>query len=124
MRTVAKPSVGDRHRTYPHLDPDLLGAAPSHGRCCRDRMRGMRVAVRVAPRPVLSGYRELALDALEVRPEVPVGDRPVRGHTVARPDLEVRWMKARRVTREMGHRSTHADARVVLAQLDRILARD
>ena len=75
--------------------PTRRSAAP------RDRVRRVRVAVRVAPRPVLAGDRQLALDALEVRLQVAVGDRPVGADAVARPRLEVGGMEARRVAGEV-----------------------
>ena len=52
-------------------------------------MRRVRIGVGVTPRPVLPGDRQLALDALKRRLEIPVGDRPVDGHAVAGADLEV-----------------------------------
>ena len=61
------------------------GARPGAGAvgAAGDRVGGVRVAVRVPPRPVLPGDRQLALDALVVRLEVPVGDRPVGADPVA-----------------------------------------
>ena len=84
----------------------------------------MRVAVRVAPRPELAGDGQLALEPLVVGLQVLVGDRPVGGHAVARVDLEVGGVKARRVPGVVDHRAAHAAPAVVLAELDRVLAAD
>src|SRR5207247_7885056 len=105
-------------------DAVLARALPRHRRGAGDRMRRMRIGVWISPRPVLSGDGELELDPLEVRLEVPVGDRPVGADAVARTDLEVRRVKARRVTGEVRHRAADALPRVVLAHLDRIAAAD
>ena len=57
VRAVAERAVDDPYRADPHFDPasqrtlaQLVGGAG-------DRMRGKRVAVRVAPRPVLTRHR-------------------------------------------------------------------
>ena len=84
----------------------------------------MRIAVRVAPRPVIARDRELELEPLVVRLEIFVGDRPVLPHPVTRSDLEVRRVKARAVAGVVDHRTADAMAAVVLAELDRIRAAD
>ena len=122
--TIAELPVRDRDRAHPHLDPALERALPRHRRGPCDRMGAVRIGVRVAPGPVLTRHRELALELLEVRLQVPVRDRPVRTHAVARVHLEVRRVEPRRVPREVRHRSAHADAGVVLAELDGIVAAD
>ena len=90
VRPIAEPAVGDRDWANAHLDPTVLGAAPCHRRRAGDRMGRMRIGVRVAPRPVLARHWQLALDSLEVRLQVVVGDRPVDRDAVACADLEVR----------------------------------
>ena len=87
-------------------------------------MRGERVAVRVAPRPVLSGDRELGLDLLVVWPQVPIVDRPVDTHSVIGCGGEVGGVEAGRVARVVDHRSADAAAGVVLPELDRVVAAD
>ena len=56
---------GDRDRPDTHLDPVVARALPGDRRRTRHRMRGVGVAVRVAPRPELPGHGQLALHALE-----------------------------------------------------------
>ena len=73
------------------------------GAAARDGMRGVRVAVRVSPRPVLAGNRELALQALVVGSQLPVGNGPVGAHAVAAFDLEVGGVEAGRVAGVVGH---------------------
>ena len=101
--------------------PHVARALPGDRRGARDRVRRVRVAVRVAPRPVLARDRQLALDPLERRLQVAVGDRPVGADAVAGAGLEVGRVEARRVAGEVRHRAADADARVVLAHLDRVV---
>src|SRR5206468_918470 len=76
------------------------------------------------PRPVLPCDRQLELDPLVVRLELPVADRPVRADAVQRPGREVGRVEARRVAGVVDHRATDAVPGVVLAELDRVLAAD
>ena len=124
VRAVPELAVRDRHRSDAHLDPVLPRSLPGKRRRARDRMRPVRVGVRVAPRPVLPGHGQLALEPLEGGLQVPVGDRPVGADPVARADLEVGGMEARRVAGEVRHRPADADPRVVLAHLDRVVSPD
>ena len=124
VRAVAEAAVGDADRADAHLDAQLARPAPRLFGAAGDRVRPMRVAVRIAPRPVLTGDRQLELEALVVGLEVGVGDRPVLRHAVARAHLEVRRVKARAVAGIVDHRAADAVAGVVLAQLDGILAAD
>ena len=80
--------------------------------------------MRVAPRPVVAGDRQLELEPLVVRLEVLVGDRPVLPHPVARADLEVGRMEAGAVARVVDHRAADAVTAVVLAELDRVGSAD
>ena len=121
---VAEAAVGDPHRPDAHLDPELARSRPRDLGPAGDRVGGVRVAVRVAPRPVLAGHRQLELEPLVVGLQVLVGDRPVLPHPVARADLEVGGMKARAVAGVVDHRAADAVAGVVLAELDRVLAAD
>jgi hypothetical protein len=124
VRPVAEHAVGDRDRTDTHLDAEVARALPRDARRARDRMRAVRVAVGIPPRPVLPRHRQLELEALERLLQVPVRDRPVDRDSVPRTNLEVGGMEPRRIAREVRHRAADADARVVLAHLDRIVARD
>ena len=124
MGAVAEASVGDRHRPDAHLDAAVLGAAPGHRGGAGDGVGGMGVGVGIPPRPVLTGHRQLAFDALEGGLELLVGDRPVDGDAVPGAHLEVRGMQARDVAGEVGHRPADADTGVVLAHLHRVLAAD
>ena len=80
------------------------------------------ITVRVAPRPVIARDRQLELEALVVRLEVLIAQRPILGDPVARAHLEVGGMKAGAVARVVDHRAPDAVAAVVLSQLDRIRA--
>ena len=124
MRPVAKRAVGDPNRAHAHLDPELARGAPGHVGAAGDRVRGVRIAVRISPRPVLAGHRQLELEPLVVRLEILVGDRPVRPHAVARVHLEVGRMEARAVAGVVDHRAADAVTAVVLAELDRIRSAD
>ena len=83
VRAVAEYAVGDRHRPDAHLDAGLARAGAGAIGAAGHRVRRVRVAVWVAPRPVLAGDRQLGLDALVVGPELAVGDRPVGADPVA-----------------------------------------
>ena len=124
VRPVAEDAVCDRDRPDAHLDPVRARARPGALGGTPDRVRRVRVAVRIAPRPVLAGDRQLALDPLVVRLQVPVGDRPVGADAVARARLEVGGMEARRVAGVVDHRAADPVPGVVLAQLDRVVAAD
>ena len=81
---LPKTPLGIADRPDAHLDPRRAGAGAGAVGAAGDRVRGVRVAVRVTPRPVLAGDRQLGLDALVVRLELLVGDRPVGADPVAR----------------------------------------
>jgi hypothetical protein len=70
MGPVAERAVGDSYGADPHLDPELASAAPGHLGAAGDRVRGVRISVRVAPRPVVARHRQLELEPLVVRLEV------------------------------------------------------
>src|SRR5438270_2035513 len=80
--------------------------------------------MRVAPGPVLSGDRQLGLDAFVVPANVVVPDRPVRSDPVQGVGLEVTGMEPRTVAGVVNHGAAHAAARVVLAQLDWVFSAD
>ena len=124
VRTVAERPVDDPDRADPHLDPAAPGALAQHGGSPGHRVRGVRVAVRIAPRPVLPGHRQLPLHLRVVRTQVRVGDRPVRADAVPALRGEVRRVEAGRVAGVVHHRPADAPAGVVLAQLDRVRAAD
>jgi len=64
-------------------DGDARAAAPQeHLAVAADGVRVVRVAVRVAPRPVLTGNRQLLLDGGVVVLEIRVVDRSVRTDAV------------------------------------------
>ena len=121
---VAEDPVGDGHRADPHLDPGRERAAPQHLGRGGERVRRVRVAVRIAPRPVLAGDRQLALDRLVVRPQLGVGDRPVGADPVLARDPEVGGVEAGRVPGVVDHRAADAAPRVVLAEGHRVAAAD
>src|SRR4051812_10328347 len=122
MRPVPETAVRDRDRPHVHLDPLLPRALPRNERSAGDRVRLVRVPVRIAPRPELARHGQLALDALERGPELLVGDRPVDGHAVTRTDLEVGGMEPRQIAREVRHLAAHAGTGVVLPEPDRVVA--
>ena len=100
---VPEGAVGDSHRPDPHLDAQAARSLPPLERARPDRMRGVRVAVRVSPGPVLAGNRELALEALVVGSQLPVGNGPVGAHAVEAFNLEVGGVEAGRVAGVVGH---------------------
>src|ERR1039458_9965790 len=57
--------------------PSALAPAQEGLAVAAHRMRPVRVAVRVAPRPVLAGHRQLLLDRRVVGPQVRIAQRPV-----------------------------------------------
>jgi hypothetical protein len=109
VRPVPEPAVRDRHRPDAHLDPLLARSLPREQRRARNGVRAVRVPVRVSPGPELAGNRQLALDTLERRLELVVGDRPIDRDAVARPHLEVRRMQTRHVAGEVRHRPSDPD---------------
>jgi hypothetical protein len=76
--------------------------------------------MRIAPRPVFAGDWKLELEALVVRLEILVADRPVLPHAVAATDLEVGGMEPRAVAGVVDHRAADSVAAVVLPELDGI----
>jgi len=78
----------------------------------------------VAPRPVLSGHRQLALDPLVVRSQVVVRDRPVRAHAVEAVGVEVGGVEPGAVAGVVHHRPADAATGVVAAHRDRVGAAD
>ena len=84
----------------------------------------VRVAVRVAPRPVLPGDRQFLFEQLVERLEVGVVDRPVRADPVVGERREVRRVKAGGVAGVVHHRSADPAPGVVRAQRDRVGAAD
>ena len=124
MRPVSEGAVCDRGRPDPHLDAVRARARPGALSGARDRVRTMRIAVRITPGPVLPGNRQFPLDPLEVRLQIPVGDRPVGSHAVACARFEVGGVEARRVARVVHHGAADAMAGIVLAQRDRVTAAD
>ena len=124
VRAVAERAVDDADRPDAHLDAELEGTAPDLAGGLGDGVRARRVAVRMPPRPVLPGDRQLALDLLVVRQQVVVPDRPVRADAVARERLHVRRVEARRVPGVVHHRPAHSAPGVVLAELDGITTAD
>ena len=124
VRPVAEAAVGDRDRPDLRRDAGLAGAAQEYLAVAADRVRAVRVAVRVAPRPVLAGDRQLGLEVLVVGLEVGVADRPVGADSVVGPGGEVAGVKARGVAGVVHHRPADAAAGVVRAQRHRVVAVD
>ena len=89
-----------------------------------DRVRPVRVAVRVAPRPVLPGDGQFLLDGGVVGPQLLVPEGPVGADPVVAQRREVARVEARRVARVVHHRAADAPARVVGAQRHRVGAGD
>ncbi len=122
--SVAERAVGYPDGADPHFYPQALGAIPCALRARADRMWAVRVAVRISPGPELSGDWQFTFESFVVRLQIRVADRPIGTDTVARPHLEIRRMESRCVTGVVDHRAADPAARVVLAELDRILASD
>lgn len=76
--------------------------------------------MRIAPRPVLPGHRQLQLDLLVVAAQVLVPDWPVGPHPVQGVGGEVAGMEPRGVAGVVDHGAAHPTPGVVLAQLDRV----
>ena len=124
VRPVAEPAVGDGHRPDLGHDAELVRPAQEDLAVPADRVRPVRVPVRVAPRPVVPGDRQFLLDLLVVGAQLRVADRPVGAHPVRGPGGEVAGMEPRCVTGVMDHRAADAAARVVGAHRHRVAARD
>ena len=86
-------------RADAHLDAAAERAPPQLRRGAGDGVGRERIAVRIPPRPVLAGHRQLALHLLVVRLQVRVGDRPVGADPVAGVSREVRGVKPRACSR-------------------------
>ncbi len=120
MRAVAEPAVRNGDRSDLGRDAQLPGPAQEHLAVAADRMRPVRVAVRVAPGPVLPGDRQFLLDRPVVRQQVTVAERPVGAHPVLGEGLEVAGMEARGVAGVVDHGPADAAAGVVRAERHRI----
>ena len=124
VRAVPEPAVGDRDRADLGGDPEPGRAAQEHLAVPADRVRPVRVAVRVSPRPALAGDREFLLDRLVVRAELGIADRPVGADAVQGGGHEVARVEPRGVAGVVDHRSADAAAGVVRAHRDRVRAGD
>src|SRR6202012_1723705 len=82
VRPVAEPPVGDGDRADPGRDTGRACAAQEDLTVTADRVRAVRVAVRVAPRPGVAGHRQFLLELLVVRPQLWVAERPVGAHAI------------------------------------------
>ena len=100
--------------------PQARGPAQEQLAVARDRVRPVRVAVRVAPGPALAGHRQLLLEVLVVGPQVGVVQRPVGADPVGAEGVEVAGVEPGRVAGEVDHRAAHPAAGVVRAQRHRV----
>jgi hypothetical protein len=105
-------------------DPELGRAAQEDLAVPAHRVRPVRVAVRVAPRPGLAGHREFLLELLVVRAQLGVAHRPVGAHPVPAPRGEVTRVEPRGVARVVDHRAADAAPGVVRAHRHRVGSRD
>src|SRR5689334_19682923 len=124
MWTVAEPAVGDGHRPYPGRDAQGVAPGLEDHAVTRDGVRGVRVPVRVAPRPRLSRDRELLLDRFVVGAQILVGDGPVGAHPVGGADGEVRRVEPGRVAGEVHHGPPDTASGVVRPEWYRVGAGD
>ena len=124
VRAVPEPAVRDRDRADLGGDAELVRATQEDLPVPADRMRPVRVAVRVSPWPVLAGHRQFLLDLLVVRTQLGVGERPVGAHPVGGTGHEVARMEARGVAGVVDHRAADAAPGVVRTHRHRIGARD
>jgi len=120
VRTVAEAAVGDRNRPDPHIDAEGVRPADEHVAVAPHRVGVLGVAVRVPPRPVLAGDRQLLLDVLVVRLEVLVADRPVGPHPVGARRPEVGRVQPRDVAGVVDHRPPDAPTAVVRPERYRV----
>ena len=102
--------------------PSCWAPCQSLGGRPRNRVWSKGVTVWVAPRPVLSGHRQLEFDALVVATDVLIADRPICSYAVESVRLEVAGMEPWRVAGVVDHGAADAAPGVVLAQLDRVVA--
>ena len=124
VRPVAQPAVGDGDRADPHVDAEGASSPHRQLRSGAHGMRRMRVAVPVAPRPVLPRDGQLLLQVLVVRAHVLVRQRPVRPDAVVREGREVTRVEARGVARVVHGRAADTATAVVAAEGDWVLTRD
>ena len=117
---VTEAAVGDRHRTDAGLDTERMGPADEDLPIAAQGLGRIRVTMRIAPGPRLTGDRELFLDRLVVGLEVLVADGPVGPYPITGGGLEVRGVKARCVAGVVDHRSPDAASRVVGAERNRV----
>ena len=124
MRAVAEATVDDGDRADLCGEAHGFGAAEEDLPVATDRVRSVGVGVRIPPRPLLAGDRELLLDRLVIGQQVGVGDRPVGPHPVLGERGEVAGVEARRVARVVNHRAADPSTGVVRTQRDRVGAGD
>lgn len=87
-------------------------------------MRGKGIAMRVAPRPILAGHRQLELDLLVVGSDVLVAQGPVGAHPVEGAGREIAGVEPRGVAGVVHHGAAHPAPGVVLAQLNWVVTAD
>ena len=124
VRPIPEAPVGDRDRSDFRGDAQPVRAAQEYLPVAAYRVRAVRVAVRIAPGPVLAGDGQFAFDVVVVGPQVVVADRPVGTDAVAAVRVEVARVKPRRVAGVVHHRPADSAAGVVGAQRDRVVAGD
>jgi hypothetical protein len=124
VRPVPEPAVGDGDRTHLGGDPELAGTAQEDLAVPADRMRPVRVTVRITPRPALPGDRQLLLDLFVIGAKLRIAERPVGADSIKAARGEVARVKARRVARVVDHRAADAPAGVVRPHRHWIVARD
>ena len=126
VRPVAERAVGDADRARPASRCRAAGALARDARPAPETgCGGVRVAVRIAPRPVLAGDR--AARARRARSAAGAPRRRSASPRRRRRGVRVREvgrMEARRVAGVVHHRAADAVPGVVLAELDRVLAAD
>ncbi len=121
---MSEATVGDGHRPDPGLDARGESTALEDFAVAAHRVGVVGVSVRVAPRPVVTGDGQLALDQLVIFLEVVVADRPVGADTVGGEGVEVAGMEAWGVAGVVDHGSADASAGVVRPERDRVLPAD
>ncbi len=124
VRPLPESAVGDRHRADAGSDAQAAGAAQEDLAVAPDRVRAHRVAVRLAPGPVLPSDRQLLFQRSVIAANVVIVDGPIGADAVARGGAEVAGVEARRVAGVVHHRSADASAGVVRSQWHRVAAAD
>ena len=124
MQCGRSPCEADRIATGPPATvrmPSLRAAANQYIADAAERMRTIRMTVRIAPgKPGRSSNRNLPLQQFVIRLQIPIGDGPVDTDAIFGVDAKVGRMKARCKSSPVNRASAHAFAAVVRTERERM----